>query len=281
MFRVINKDLRIHGSKLQPIAELLKISGQVHVPFIVGGLGPASQIPFLEYLLKYNSKAASDQDHIGYMLIHATSLPDRTTALKQRQSGDGSLYREIERAILTFAIHAHKQGFSSISFICNTIHAWRDELQPKMPIPWVSLIDATVQTIQEEHPQAKRVGILETDGTLITGLYTRTIRQNNLDPINLKLNSSQQNAVMDAIYNKQYGIKATGVVVSQNAVKILQSAADYFVQQGAEVIIAGCTEIPLALNEQTYNEVPIIDPVACLAKTLLKLAMNKSAHRLY
>lgn len=138
-----------------------------------------------------------------------------------------------------------------------------------------------MQTIQEEHPQAKRIGILETDGALITGLYTRTIRQNNLDPINFKLNSSQQNAVMDAIYNKQYGIKATGVVVSRNAVKILQSAADYFVQQGAEVIVAGCTEIPLALNEQTYNKVPIIDPVACLAKTLLKLAMNKSVHRLY
>jgi len=281
MFRVINKDLRVNDSKLQRIAELLKISGQVHVPFIVGGLGPASQIPFLEYLLKYNSKAASDQDHIGYMLANTTPLPDRTTALKQRQSGDDSLYREIERAILAFAIHAHKQGFSSISFICNTIHAWRDELQPKMPIPWVSLMDATVQTIQEEYPQTKRIGILETDGVLITGLYTRTIRQNNLDPINLKLNSSQQNAVMDAIYNKRYGIKATGVVVSQNAVKILQSAAGYLVQQGAEVIVVGCTEIPLALNKQTYNEIHIIDPVSCLAKTLLKLAMNKSTHRLY
>ena len=262
---------------MQPIAKLLKISGQTHVPFIVGGLGPASQIPFLKYLLKYSSKTVTDQNHIGYMLANATPLPDRTTALKQRQSGDDSLYREIERAILTFAIHAHKQGFSSISFICNTIHAWRDELQPKMPIPWVSLIDATVQMIREEYPQAKRIGILETDGTLITELYTRTIRQNNLDPINLKLNSSQQNAVMEAIYNKQYGIKATGAVPSKNTVRILQSAAGYLVQQGAEIIVAGCTEIPLVLNKQTYKEVPIIDPVACLAKTLLKLAMNKSA----
>lgn len=269
MFFVIN-------SKLQPIAKLLKISGQIHVPFIVGGLGSASQIPFLEYLLKYNLKTASDQDYIGYMLANATSIPDRTIALEQRQSGDDSLYRKIERAILAFAIYADEQGFSSISFICNTIHAWRDELQSKTPIPWVSIMDATVQTIKEEYPQVKRVGILGTDGTLITELYTRIMQQNNLDPINLELNSFYQKAVMETIYNKRYGIKATGTVVSKNAVKVLQSVADYIVQQGAEIIVAGCTEISLALNKQTYNKVPIIDPVACLAKTLLKLAMNKS-----
>lgn len=260
---------------MQQIAKILKISGQTHVPFIVGGLGPASQIPFLKYLLKYSSKTVTDQDHIGFMLVNATSIPDRTTALKLRQSGDDSLYREVERAILAFAIHAHKQGFNSISFICNTIHAWRDELQPKMPIPWVSLIDTTVRMIKDEYPRVKKIGILETDGTLITGLYSKTVRQNDLDPIALELNSPQQNTVMKAIYNKQYGIKATGTVVSQNAVKIIQSTADYFIQQGAEAIIAGCTEIPMVLNEQTYKGVLVIDPVSCLAKALLKLAMNK------
>ncbi len=38
--------------------------------------------------------------------------------------------------------------------------------------------------------------------------------------------------------------------------------------RGADAIVAGCTEVPLALSQE-YLEVPLIDPMVLLARALI------------
>ncbi|MFQ5419364.1 MAG: aspartate racemase, partial [Anaerolineae bacterium] len=43
-------------------------------------------------------------------------------------------------------------------------------------------------------------------------------------------------------------------------------------RQGAEVVILGCTEIPLALTEPGWEGRPLIDPAVALARALIREA---------
>lgn len=259
------------------VAEAIRIPGQTRVPLIIGGLGPLAHIPFLEALLSANPTAQKDQDHPGYGLVSATSIIDRTDALKKQAAGDPSAYYEVGGRLLAIAQQAKREGFDFFVVICNTAHAWREALEPSLPIPWVPLMGSAVSEIQEKYPGVKRVGILGTDGTMMAGLYTKAVADAGLTPINLDLGSQEQNDVMSAIYDTGFGVKATGVTVSDESIKLLTKAADYLVlERGAEVVIGGCTEIPPALNGR-YNRVPFIDPVDALAQVVLKLAMDKKA----
>lgn len=279
------KELRVGRVKdrvTEKAADRLKIAGQVSVPCFVGGIGPASELPFEADLLEENLTATSDQQHIGWILLNETSFPDRTGALMARKAGDSSLYEEIRRRIINDIRFAGREGFGSISFLCNTIHAWRDDplVQRELKrarIPWVSLMDATVEMILENYPVGTRVGVLATSGTLDTGLYERALREAGLEPISFLVESPEQETVMQAIYNKEYGIKATGAMPSERAKTELATMADALVNEhGVGIIIGGCTEIPMALNENTYDpkRAVIIDPIRALARAHLILAMG-------
>lgn len=259
------------------VAETIRIPGQIRVPLIIGGLGPLAHIPFLEALLSANPTAQKDQDHPGYGLVSATSIIDRTDALKKQAAGDPNAYYEVGGRILSIAEAAKKEGFDFFVVICNTAHAWREELKPYLPIPWIPLMGSAVAEIREKHPEAQRIGILGTDGTMMAGLYTKAVTDAGLTPVNLDLGSQIQNDVMAAIYDSVFGVKATGATVSDESIKLLTKAADHLVlEKGAEVIIGGCTEIPPALNGR-YKRTPFIDPVDALAQVVLKLSMDKNA----
>lgn len=258
-------------------AEMVKIPSQSRVGAIIGGVGPLAHTDFERILLNRNPGAKKDQEHPGYILINGTGIIDRTDALKKRAAGEDGAYLEVGDRILAAAQHAEKAGLEFFTIICNTAHAWRKDLLSKLPIPWVPIMGSAVQQIQELYPNVSRVGILGTDGTMMAGLYTNAVEKSGLTPINPDLNSSQQNQVMAAIYDRTFGVKATGATVSDEARKLLAGVADYLVsERGAEVIIGGCTEIPPALKDR-YDKVPFIDPLDALADVFLKLSMDKNA----
>ena len=70
---------------------------------------------------------------------------------------------------------------------------------------------------------------------------------------------------MKAILGKE-GIKA-GFIDEANRKRLLE-AARRLTAEGAEVIIAGCTEIPLVLRPEDLT-VPLVDTLECLARAVL------------
>ena len=147
------------GKYLQP--------GQKFVPGILGGLGPASHILFEETLLERNrlrGKGGTDQSHPVWILISASSTPDRTKALLNK--GENSLpYLQNYARIIETA------GADALFVICNTAHAFHHKVQGKLKIPWVHLMDLTADAIIEDFPRITKVGVLATDGTLTSKLY--------------------------------------------------------------------------------------------------------------
>ena len=71
---------------------------------------------------------------------------------------------------------------------------------------------------------------------------------------------------MDAIYGRN-GIKA-GVTAGVPKDKILR-IADTLIRDGAEIIVGGCTEIPLVINEDNLT-IPFVDTLEELAIATVK-----------
>ena len=77
---------------------------------------------------------------------------------------------------------------------------------------------------------------------------------------------------MAAIYDRSFGIKARSWPVEERAAKLLRASAGNLVSRGAQAVILGCTELPLALDCPDLRGVPLIVPSEVLAAELVRLA---------
>jgi aspartate racemase len=242
---------------------------QVAIPGILGGMGALAHVEFERRLIQKNLErgVTCDQDHPVWVLIGASNVPDRTR----------SLLGEAEDCtpwLVHYGRMLERTGVDFMIVTCNTAHAFYSRVQPQLEIPWIHLMDHTVQFITQHSPSLKRIGILATDGTLRAELYTHSLRRAGLVPIAPKLGSTVQTQVMQAVYHPTWGIKGGGLWISDRAFEQLQQAVDWLKQQGAELIIAGCTELSVALARMDQLSLPWIDPLEVAASLTLDLAFG-------
>ncbi|WP_225913970.1 aspartate/glutamate racemase family protein [Leptolyngbya ohadii] len=245
-------------------------SQQIAVPGILGGMGPLAHIEFEQQLIQKNLERGSstDQAHPVWILVNASNIPDRTKSL----TGDCS---DCVPWLLHYGRLLERCGVDFMIVTCNTSHAFYDRVQPSLNVPWIHLMAQTVDFIRVTYPQVRRVGVLATDGTLRAELYNRSLIQAGLMPIVPMLGSEVQQQIMQSIYHPDWGIKHTGILISEQAIRSLQISIGWLQQQGAELIIAGCTELSVALARMQAISLPWVDPLEVAASLTMDLAFGR------
>ena len=251
---------------------MLLINQQKWIPGILGGLGALSHVEFERKLIEQHSQrgACTDQDYPVWILINAANIPDRTDSIINQKT-------DCVPALVHYGKLLEAAGANFLVVICNTAHAFHQEVQAQLNISWLNLIDLTAEFVAENYPTLRNVGILATDGTIKTGLYEKSLQQMGLNVIYHPLNSPLQQQIMEAIYHPQWGIKSTGNTVSLEAMTILERAIAEFETEEVELIIAGCTELAIALNKMNKVLIPWIDPLDILAKITLDRAFSHTS----
>ncbi len=233
---------------------------------IVGGMGPYAGVDLVQKIFDL-TKADTDQDHLSVsMLSVPKSIPDRTEFLLSKSEINPAL------AIADIICSLYKQGATIIGMPCNTAHAEPifNEIVNKIPteVNLVHMINEAADFINEKYPSVKNVGILSTTGTFITNVYPKCLSKHGLNGIQVS-EEIQNTHINPAIYNSSYGIKAHSNPVNQKAIDSLNKGVKYLIKKDAEVIILGCTEIPLALTQNEINGIPLIDSTKILARALI------------
>lgn len=229
---------------------------------ILGGLGPRAHVAFERCLLE-RCVTASDQDYPPWVVLSYPTIPDRTLALQGRGPSPVPAMTAALRRLASLADLAVVP--------CNTAHAFLDQME--LPLPLVHLIGETVARL----PAGATVGLLATSGTLLSEIYPRTgSEQRWLTLLDLPDGPQlQEQLVMRAIYGplqagrRQGGIKGGTTADPQTGrshADALRTAADRLLEAGAEIIIAGCTEIPLVLPRSET----VIDPMWETAGAVLR-----------
>ena len=227
---------------------------------ILGGMGPAATLALAQRIID-QTPATSDQEHIPMLIHNNTNIPDRTLAIK----GDGqSAFPELVRSLNILEREA-----DFIVMPCNTAHFYFSELRKIATKPILHMVEETVKMIRCSYNDVHTIGLLATDGTILSRVYHDLFEEHGLKLI-VPDAFDQEHLVMMSIYGPD-GIKAGKSDLAQ---KKLELAGEKLIQAGAQVVIGGCTEIPLLLKQESVSYV-IIDPAKVLAKRSVELALEK------
>jgi len=231
---------------------------------IVGGIGPAATVDFMRKIIR-NTEASRDQDHLRLVVEHNPQIPDRTANLL----GSGE---DPTGALFEACLRLQDSEATLIAMPCNTAHAYIDRLQPRLAIPIINMLSETVAYIERHWQGRPTVGLLATSGTIASGVYHVAAAGRRLDLV--VPDAKHQQLVMEAIYGER-GVKA-GHVDGDCKLALLR-ALSHLAGRGANVIVLGCTELPLVLEQNPRYcidgyEVALLDPTDILARSCVARA---------
>jgi len=147
---------------------------------------------------------------------------------------------------------------------CNTAHHWLADLQKAVSIPIIDMINETASLIAAHRPPLRKIGLLATAGTLHTDLYQNALRKEGVEV--LTPSTKEEHQIMDAIHR----IKAGDHTVKDDVVAV----AHHLMDEGAEGVILGCTELSLVVEEGDLS-CPLFDPLSILAARVVEWAGEK------
>lgn len=238
---------------------------------VVAGVGPLAGLDVQQKIV-VQTIAGCDQEHLTVLSVSRPSaILDRTDYLLG-QVAENPAYALAEQVRLLAQMGAQVVGIP-----CNTAHAapiW-DVLCAELErggchVHLLHMIAEVGRFLQENHPAVKRVGVLSTTGTYQAGVYPQLLQELGFTAVTPPL-TMQETLIHPAIYHPQYGIKSCGFV-TERARQDLLAGVDALQAAGAQAVVLGCTEIPLALTERQSGDTLLIDPTLILARALVREA---------
>ncbi len=221
---------------------------------ILGGMGPLATADLFRRIVE-KTPAKRDQDHPRVIIYNNPKIPDRTAFILGRGE-------DPRPELIASAKKLEECGADFIIMPCNTAHFFAGDIQEAVNIPLVSMVEETAERVREMG--IRRVGLLATDGTIKGRVYYRALKKRGIELI--LPDENDQGLVMRGIYE---GVKAGNVELGREL--LLKVARK--LEEKAEGIIAGCTEVSIALKPEDLK-VPLIDPMDVIAEKAVRLALG-------
>lgn len=218
---------------------------------ILGGLGPAASVYFYRIITEH-TQAARDQDHLDIVLVSGASIPDRTEFIlgKSENSPLPSMIDGVRK--LTAA------GAELIAIPCNTAHYFYDQIEKASPVPVLNIVRETVALAKKAG--IRKLGIMATAGTVITGAYQHACLENGISFV-IPSERSQE-TLMDIIYGSIKTAKAPDM-------EAFRGVCDELYNNGADALVLGCTELSLIPTDD-LTQYRFIDSLLVLAARAIR-----------
>ena len=196
---------------------------------ILGGMGTQASLDFCNKLAILN-RGKIDQKYPMFILYNKSKIPKRPENLKK--------YYNVLKSLIEGCRLLQKNKCKFIVMPCNTAHYWRDDLQRKIKIPILSIPKEVFLHTKRNCKRGSKIGILCTEATLKTKVYSRYFDTN----FNLV---SPSKSLQKKCVNKAIKFVKMGKV--KDAEKVIRPAINYLIKIKCKKIILGCTELPIAI----------------------------------
>lgn len=231
---------------------------------VLGGMGTLATESFVR-VLDQRTPIHCDQDYLDYLVVNHATVPDRTNWILDHSQPSiiPPLLEDIKQQSLL------KPEFFVLA--CNTAHYVYDELQAATEIPIINMLVETVAAIADIQPNAKRVGLLATPGTIQSGLYDPYIEKSGYEVV--KPTEAILALTEDLIYND---IKEAGHSDNQKYHRLVQQMIE---EQNCDIVILGCTELSYAEEMDPETKYPVADSQSIVVdRTIEKALAIRQAH---
>ncbi|MBT4522773.1 MAG: amino acid racemase, partial [Halieaceae bacterium] len=123
---------------------------------VLGGLGPNATVDFMARVVAA-TEAECDQEHIRMLVDHNPTVPNRHDAIAGNTPSVGP-------CLAAMAAGLEFSGADFLVMVCNTAHAYGEDICAAVKIPFISIIDETVRGL--DNYGATGVGIMAAEGCL-------------------------------------------------------------------------------------------------------------------
>ena len=198
---------------------------------VLGGMGPMAGAAFALRLAAL-TPADADQQHIPTLLRNDQRIPDRSSAYMA--GGENPLPYMVEGVRFL-----ERAGAQLIAIPCNTAHLWYDDIAAATERPVLHIIQAVIDDLRRLGLHQGRIGLMGTAATLKLGLYQRHLEAQGYECI-----------VPDDDEVERYCMASIRAVKGNQLEAAFAPAAECIARlkaRGADAVVLGCTELPLAV----------------------------------
>ena len=224
---------------------------------ILGGMGPAASAEYITRLIQ-QTPASCDQEHIPFVLWSDPTVPDRSSSLINR---DDLPWEKLKAGI----IGLKSAGCDHIVIPCNTAHFWYGRMV-ELGVPITHIAGSVAEELRALKIYSGIIGVIGTKATMSLGLY-----QNYLGALGWSCVTPSTHE-MDNLIQPAIDLVKSGNI--DEAHDMLLNAIDQLISWDVDAVVLGCTEIPLAIRESHYRNIPLINSIDSLVKAAIKEFKN-------
>lgn len=239
---------------------------QKKVVGVLGGMGPDATVDFMSKVItttnKNNAaenKLGADQDHIRMLIDHNPKVPNRNDAIK------GISNEDVGAHLAEMAARLENAGADFLVMVCNTAHAFKKDIEKAVDTPFISIIDEVTNKLKTDYSSGTKIGVMAAQGCLESELYQTSLKEAGLNPV--VWTETEIAEFMSVLYKIKAG--DIGSEVQQDTLVL----ANKLIEKDAEVILAGCTEIPLVLSVNDLS-VPILASTDLLVERVIAYSLE-------
>lgn len=212
---------------------------------LLGLIGGISWLSTAEYYKNLNKGINEKLGGLNYArcIIYSFNFADI------KKNNDANDWDSTLKMLTEAGTHLKNSGAEAIILCANTMHVIADKFEENIGLPLIHIATATAEEIRKK--DLKKVGLLGTKYTMELDFFTSKLLNKGIETI---IPGSDDREFIDAII---YGELNKGIFKSETKVKLL-SIINELIDEGAEGIVFGCTEIPLLITQEDVA-VPVFD----------------------
>jgi aspartate racemase len=172
---------------------------------------------------------------------------------------------EATQMLIDAAKNLENSGADFIVLCTNTMHKVADDIQANVQIPLLHIADATAQLVKDSG--IKKIGLLGTRFTMEEEFYKGKLSHKYGLTVNVP--NAQDREIIHRVIYDELVIGDIRPHSKEQYIRIIER----MVNQGAEGVILGCTEIGLLIHKQD-SQVPLFDTTRIHAEAAVEYALK-------
>ena len=228
---------------------------------ILGGMGPEATADLFAKIIAH-TPAEAEAEHLHVIIDSNPGIPSRQRAVEGRGPSPLPMMRESGRLL-------ERAGAELILLPCVTAHYFLPELRRALGVPVLSILEETAAAVLRELPRVRKIGLLSTAATARSRLFHDAFSAPGVEILVPRSHDSERTCeIIERIKTLNAGQDRTHLKEG------LLPVARGLISRGAEALVAGCTEIPLVLNNRDLP-CPIFDTLLILARAAIAESLSR------
>lgn len=160
--------------------------------------------------------------------------------------------------------HLKQSGAEAIVLCANTMHLIADRIEEKVKLPIIHIATETAKEIRKQH--LTKVGLLGTKFTMELDFFTSKLTEQHIESL---IPDEEDRAFIHTTIFDELG---KGIVNNSTKERYI-SICNRLIENGAQGIILGCTEIPMLIKPEDLT-VPTFDTTLIHSEAAVRFSLS-------